>query len=437
MGEAAASVDQGTSCSTDVIHPNPATSRQGSETDTTAKKPPEQLDIQDPQPEDGIVYPTGIKVWMAFVSLCTVSLLFGLDLAIVAATIPSLTNYFKSVEDIGWYSSVYSLMTASFTISYGKLYSLMSTKKVYIVSIFIFELGSLLCTVATTSPLFIFGRAIAGVGAAGIGSGSYVILSRLFPRHKRPKWITVMGFAQMAGIVSAPLIGGALIDWVGWRGCFGINLPLGVAAIALVAFGYHDAISHSGGELSWTSKLKRFDWLGTIFMVPAIVCLLLALQWGGIKFGWGDARIIVLFVLFAGLIAAFGYRQYQLQENATLPPRIMMTKSVLAACWFSCCTNASLTVTEYYMSIYFQGVKGYTATQSGLHMTPLLVGITIGSLCGGLGVTWLGYYNRESFFILAFCSFSFSTYIYMDSSSFYILARGVNFSSNTNFEQHL
>ena len=178
MREATASIDQGTSCSTDVIHPSPATSRQGSETDTTAKKPPEQLDIQDPQPEDGIVYPTGIKVWVAFVSLCTVSLLFGVDLAIVAATIPSLTNYFKSVENIGWYSSVYSLMTASFTISHGKLYSLMPTKKVYIVSISIFELGSLLCTVATTSPLFIFGRAIAGVGAAGIGSGYWLGLVR-------------------------------------------------------------------------------------------------------------------------------------------------------------------------------------------------------------------------------------------------------------------
>ena len=407
MDEVVASMGQGTSGSADVIHPNTATLRQGTGTGATAGKPQDQLDIQEPPAEDEIVYPTGIKVWMAFVSLCTVSLLFGLDLAIVAATIPSLTNYFKSVEDIGWYSSAYSLMTASFTISYGKLYSLMSMKKVYITSICIFEVGSLMCTVATSSPLFIFGRAVAGIGAAGIGSGSYVILSRLFPRHKRPKWITVMGFAQMLGIVSAPLVGGALIDWVGWRGCFGINLPLGVAAIALVAWGYHDTIPHSGGELSWTAKLKRFDWLGTIFMVPAIVCLLLALQWGGIKFGWGDARIIVLFCLFAGLIAAFGYRQHQLQENASLPPRIIMMRSVLAACWFSCCTNAILTVTEYYMSIYFQGVKGYTATRSGLHMTPLLVGITIGSLGGGLGVTWLGYYNREYFSCCVSFSLSF------------------------------
>lgn len=414
-------MDQGTSCSTEVVHPNVATLRQETETDPRAHVPQERLSIQDPLQEDDIIYPTGAKVWMAFASLCTVSLLFGLDLAIVAASIPSLTNYFKKVQDIGWYSSAYSLMTASFTISYGKLYSLMSTKIVYIVSISIFELGSLLCTVARTSPMFIFGRAIAGVGAAGISSGSFVIFSRLFPREKRPKWITVMGSTQMIGIVSAPIVGGALIDWVGWRGCFGINLPIGVAAVALVAFGYHEVGPRSGGELTCASKLKQFDWFGTVFMVPAIICLLLALQWGGSKFGWGDARIIVLFCIFAGLIAAFGYRQHQLQENATLPPRILVMRSVLAACWFSGCTNASLAVTEYYMSIYFQGVKGYTATQSGLRMTPLLIGITIGGLGGGLGITQLGYYNRKLILTHFFPLFFYSL-IFQNSSDFYIIS---------------
>jgi len=408
--EVTASMDQGTItiCSKDVGNSN-ASGTEITEATTTVRQPREQLEIQEPQSEEDIIYPTGMKLWMAFLSLCTVSVLYGLNLAIVAATIPSLTNYFKTVGDIGWYSSAYSLMTASFTMSYGKLYSQMSAKTVYIISICIFELGSLLCTVAKSSSMFIFGRAVVGIGAAGIGSGSYVILSQLFPRHKRPTWITVMGASQMVGIVSAPLIGGALIDWIGWRACFGINVPLGIMAMALVAYGYHDGSSHTGNELSWASKLKQFNWLDTLLMVPAMTCLLLALQWGGIKFGWGETRIIVLFILFGILIAAFGFRQYKLQENATLPPRIMMMRSVLAATWFSSCTDATLAVTEYYMSIYFQGVKGYTATQSGLHMASLLAGITIGSLCGGLGVKWLGYYNRESlwFALLCFALFCF------------------------------
>jgi MFS family permease len=378
------------------------TSKQAAETGAAVGQPQEQMGIQDTLPDDDeIIYPSGIRLWMAVASLCIVSVLFGLDLTIVATTVPSLTNYFQTVEDIGWYSSAYSVMTASFTFLFGKLYSLASVKMLYIISICIFELGSLLCTVAATSAMFILGRAVAGVGAAGIISGSVVILSQCFPRHKRPLWTTVIGSSQMIGIVSAPIVGGALIDWVGWRGCFGINLPLGVAAVTLVAFGFQNIVSNSDDELPWKAKLKRFDWFGTVFLVPAVTCLLLALQWGGSKYGWGDPRIIVMLVLFVALLFAFGWRQHQLQEDATLPPRIIKMKSVVAAAWFASCVNATLGVTEYYLSIYFQGVKGYTASRSGILQTPMLVGITVGNLCGGAGIAWSGYYNRESPYIYA------------------------------------
>lgn len=379
------------------------TGAAGPEQQTTADNPTtpglqslEQLEVQEASHDDESNYLSGTRLWIAICSLCTVSFLFGLDLTIVAATVPSLTNYFKTVEDIGWYSSAYSVMTASFTFLFGKLYSLAPAKRLYIISVCIFELGSLLCTVATTSQMFIVGRAVAGVGAAGIISGTVVILTQCLPNHRRPFWTTVTGSVQMAGIVSAPLIGGGLIDWVGWRACFGINLPLGVAAVALLAFGLQDMAPRQDDEqLSWKAKMKRFDWVGTVFMAPSVTCLLLALQWGGSKYGWSDARIIVLLVIFVGLLTAFGWRQHQLQENATLPPRILKMKTVLAAAWFGSCVNSALSVTEYYMSIYFQGVKGYTAGKAGLMLTPMLVGITIGNLCGGAGIIWLGYYTRK------------------------------------------
>lgn len=70
-------------------------------------------------------------------------------------------------------------------------------------------------------------------------------------------------------------------------------------------------------------------------------------------------------------------------------------RSVLAATWFSACINATLSITEYYVCIYFQGVKGYSATRSGLLMVPMLVGIALGNLCGGAGSAWTGYCNRK------------------------------------------
>ncbi|KAH8662601.1 major facilitator superfamily domain-containing protein [Xylariales sp. PMI_506] len=370
----------------------------------TPGQPQEQLTVQDaPARSDGggggddVVYPTGIKLWMAVISCCTVSFLWGLDLTIVAAAVPSLTNYFGTLEDIGWYSSAYALMKASVSFLFGKLYGIVPVKTLYVASICIFELGSLLCTVAPTSWAFILGRAVAGVGAAGLGTGSIVILTQCFPLHKRSVWITVLGSVQLMGIISAPLVGGVLIDWVGWRGCFGVNLPLGVAAIALVSFNLQNIVPTAGAGLPWKDQLRRFDWFGTAFITPAVICLLLALQWGGGRYGWADARIAALFVLSAVLLAAFGWRQHQLQEDATLPPRILRSRSVLAAVWYSACIDATLSVTEYYMSIYFQGVKGYTALRSGLLILPMLAGITIGNLLGGAGIAWLGYCNPFMF----------------------------------------
>ncbi|KAI1362035.1 major facilitator superfamily domain-containing protein [Xylaria arbuscula] len=358
-----------------------------------SSRPLDRLSIQDAPAVSEVSYPQGVKLQTTVASLCIVSLLYGLDLAIVAAALPSLTNYFQSIKDIGWYSSAYSIVFASFGFLFGKLYGLFPAKRLYMASLCIFELGSLVCTLARSSPVFILGRAIAGLGAAGLSPGSVVILSHCFPRNKLPIWTTVVASSQLFGIVGAPIIGGGLIDWLGWRACFGINIPLGVAAFAFVAFGLDSADSGANQNLSLKEKLKKFDWFGTFLIVPGLISLLLALQWGGSIYGWKDARIIILFVLFAVLLAAFGWCQHRLQDKAILPPRILRKRTVLTGAWFSSCVEAILSVTEYYISIYFQGIKGYTATRSGLFILPLLAGIAAGNLLGGLGTTWLGYYN--------------------------------------------
>ncbi|KAI0126836.1 major facilitator superfamily domain-containing protein [Xylariales sp. AK1849] len=170
-----------------------ASPAQAAESREEVVRSQEQLEIQDADfADDESLYPSGIRLWMALVSLCSVGILTGLDLTIVATTVPSLTDYFEAIEDIGWYSSGFSIVAASFTFFFGKLYSLLSVKTLYIISICVFKVGSLLCTIAVTSPMFILGRCTAGVGAAGIMSGSPVHLAHYFPRHKRPLWTTVV-----------------------------------------------------------------------------------------------------------------------------------------------------------------------------------------------------------------------------------------------------
>ena len=133
------------------------------------------------------------------------------------------------------------------------------------------------------------------------------------------------------------------------------------------------------------------DLIGTFVFIPAIVCLLIALQWGGTRYGWKNAIIIILFALFAVLSASFAYIQYRAKDAATLPPRILKQRTVIAGAWFSACCNGILAVTEYYIAIYFQGVRGFSAAKSGALGIPLIGGLLVAGLTSGILTSVIGY----------------------------------------------
>ena len=103
-----------------------------------------------------------------------------------------------------------------------------------------------------------------------------------------------------------------------------------------------------------------------------------------------------MLILFGVLFSSFGYVQYRQGEDATLPLRIMKQRSVLAGLWCNACYDGILAVTEYYLSIYFQGVRGYTPTKSGLLGVPMIGGLLIGIMLAATGTTRIGYYFRKS-----------------------------------------
>ena len=257
---------------------------------------------------------------------------------------------------------------------------------------------------------------VTGFGAAGQGAGAMAFIPRCFPIHKRPIINGFLGFAQSLGLVTAPIIGGALTDAFSWRACFGINVPIGVVAVAITAIWMKEA-PHTGldHDLPIRQKLQRLDPIGTLLILPCIVCLMMGLQWGGSRYGWGDWRIILLFVLFVALVVGFAYVQHRQQDKAILPPRILKNRTVLATALYSCCLNGLLAVTEYYIAIYFQGVRGYTATRAGILGLPMIAGLALSSILSAFGTTWVGYYTRKSapdeYLFLTYAAFMFATSI--------------------------
>lgn len=326
------------------------------------------------------------------IALCLATFCLSLDGTILATAIPKITNSFNSLDDVGWYGSSFLFTNCTVQLLFGKLYTFYSAKWVFLSGLGIFEIGSLVCAVAPNSASLIIGRAIAGIGAAGLFSGAIIIIANTVPLRIRPVYIGILSSMHSIASVAGPILGGAFTDHLTWRWCFWINLPLG-GLTAIGIFFLMPTRSAHVQPLPWKQQLKHFDLPGTLTMIPSIICLLLALQWGGSKYPWKSGRIIALLILFGLLFIAFIGIQIWQKDRATVPVRLMKNRSVFGAAWYACCISAPMFVVAYYLPIWFQAIKGVTATESGIDNLPSLIGIVVFAIIAGVLASVIGYYT--------------------------------------------
>lgn len=303
---------------------------------------------------------------------------------------PHIAKQFNALADIPWYASAYLLTSCATQLTWGKIYTFYSTKTVFLLAILIFEVGSALCGGAPSSTVFIVGRAIAGIGSAGIFSGSSIVIAQIVPLAKRPIYVGLMGSTFGVSSIVGPLMGGAFTDKVTWRWCFYINLPIGGFTM-LVLFLFL-AVPCEPRSCGWKEQLLRLDPLGSILFLPSVVCFLLALQWGGTMYAWNNGRIIALFVLSGVLAISFVGVQVQLQETATVPPRIIKQRSILSGVIFAACVGGALISMLYTLPLWFQAVRGVSAINSGIDTIPMVLSLVVGAILSGAIISATGYY---------------------------------------------
>ncbi|MCJ1414988.1 hypothetical protein MMC32_001318 [Xylographa parallela] len=342
---------------------------------------------------DDIVYPTGAKLAIISVALCLSVFLVALDNTIIAVAIPRITDQFHALDDIGWYGSAYLLTTCAFQLFFGKLYTFFSIKWVYLTAIAIFEVGSLICGVAPNSIALIIGRAVAGVGSAGIFSGSLIIIAYTVPLVRRPIYQGLIGAMYGIASVAGPLLGGVFTDKATWRWCFYINLPIGALTFLVITVFFKSPARQKEASIGFKERFKQFDPYGTAVFIPAIICLLLALQWGGSTYAFSSGRIIALFVIFGLLVIAFIGIQLWKQETATVPPRIISQRSVAFGFLFAFSLGGAFFTIVYYIPIWFQAIQGVSAVESGIRNLPMILGVVVMSIASGVGITTLGYFT--------------------------------------------
>ncbi|KAL1895631.1 hypothetical protein Sste5346_005100 [Sporothrix stenoceras] len=332
------------------------------------------------------------KLVFLLVSVLTSMFLVALDRTIISTAIPQITDEFHSLPDVGWYGSAYLLTCCSFQLLYGKIYTFFPIKWVFLFSILLFEVGSTVCGAAPTSAGFIVGRAVAGVGAAGIFAGAIVCIVHAVPLEKRPRIQGLFGALFGLASIVGPLIGGAFTSNATWRWCFYINLPFGGIASAVI-FYCLDVPDNANAKQPLKTKLKQLDGLGTAVLIPGVVSLLLALQWGGQTYQWDDRRIIVLLALAGVLLLSFVAVQVWKADTATIPPRIFHSRSVVAAVWSTINVGCSQYIYVYFLPVWFQSIKGSSAVTSGIQLLPLMLSMVLATIVGGFSTQKVGYYT--------------------------------------------
>ncbi|RFU75414.1 efflux pump antibiotic resistance [Trichoderma arundinaceum] len=335
--------------------------------------------------------PKSLKFWLILLSAFVSMFLVALDRTIIATAIPTITDDFKSLNDIGWYGASYMLTTASFQLVWGRIYRFYDLRVTFLCCIVIFEVGSAICGAAPNSPVFIVGRAIAGVGSAGITTGSLLTTIPMIPLPKRPIFQSIFGMVFGVASISGPLLGGAFTERVTWRWCFYLNLPVGAVAFVFMFF-FLRLPQKPQPPATVFEQIRRLDPLGTFFFVPSIVCLLLALQWGGSTYPWSNWRIILLFIMFGLAGIAFAIVQIKMPKTASLPPKVITQRTMLSGTFYMFFMAGAMMLCIYYLPLWFQTTHGISPVKSGIYTLPLVMSLIVAVIMSGILTQKTGYY---------------------------------------------
>jgi MFS family permease len=291
---------------------------------------------------------------------------------------------------VSWYAAAYFMTFGALQTSAGKIYKYNDLKWTFLLSMLVFEIGSLICGVAPNSKSLIVGRAIAGLGAGGLSVGGTSIVSFVVPPTKRPM---MMGFIAMTYCIAAvlgPLLGGAFTTHVSWRWCFYINLPIGGIAALAVFFFFHLPDFATPARISLKEKLLHVDPVGIALVMGCITCFLLGLQYGGNTHPWNSSVVIGLLVGFVLLAITLVAWEIWLGDYAMMLPRLYKQRSLWTTAPFQFFFMGSYIVLLFYLPIYFQSILGASPIHSGVNNLPLVLAAAVFAIVGGTVVMQTG-----------------------------------------------
>lgn len=344
----------------------------------------------------------GKDKWMILGGVMMAMLLSSLDQTIVSTAMPRIVEELHGIERLSWVFTAYMLGSTVTVPVYGKLSDIFGRRKLYLLGIVIFLVGSILCGLSQNMDQLILFRALQGVGGGAMMVNSFAIIGDVFPPAERPKYQGLIGAVFGLSSVAGPLLGGWITDNFSWRWVFYVNIPLGIICLLV--------LSAALPRITTEIRNRSIDFVGAALVVTTLVPLLLLLVWGGSAYAWSSVPIIICFII-AAVSFVFFLRTEKRVVNPILSLSLFQNRVFVSSVIGLFFTAMGMFGCILYIPIFAQGVIGASATHSGLILTPLMLSLVVTSTLSGQIISRTGKYKALAVcgtLITVFAMFFFS-----------------------------
>ena len=319
------------------------------------------------------------------ISLMLTMFLAALDQTIVATALPTIGRQFHDVTNLSWVITAYLLASTAVAPVFGTLSDIYGRRVMIITSLSLFVVGSVLCAIAPSMTMLIIARGLQGLGGGGIMPVVQTVISDVVsPRERGQYQAYFSGVWLLAGLLG-PVIGGFFADHLHWSMIFWINVPLAIAALALLL--------PKMARLPVYHRLRKVDWAGGLLLMASAVVFMLVLTWGGHRLAWLSPTILAMIGSAVALGLGFVWHAKRADEPF-LPLSLLGGSVVPFAMGAGGCALGAMVGLTVHLPLYYEVVYHLTASEAGLALIPLAAISTFGAAIAGRTMAKAKHYKR-------------------------------------------